>query len=80
MTTQQPVTVSILRHEGRACSACRRPIDAAVMVRPDRETAAAHFLFCRRCAARIGVVAEVMGRSTQPRRQRGASKLATGGE
>jgi len=43
------------------------------MVRPDRATAEAHFLFCRRCAARIG---DVSGRlATQPRKRSRAPKL-----
>ena len=73
MNASQAVTISILRHEGRTCSACREPVDAAVMVRPDRATAEAHFLFCRRCAARIG---DVSGRlATQPRKRSRAPKL-----
>lgn len=68
----QKNTVSILRHHDRSCSACHARVEALVMVKAARETATAHFLFCRACATRIGVVGKAIGkRPTKPVRRRG---------
>lgn len=61
MSTTQEVSFTILRGASRTCSACRAAVSAGVMVQAARSTASVHFLFCRICARRIGVVEGVIG-------------------
>jgi hypothetical protein len=67
MSTEPKVTV--LRGQlDRRCSACGASVSSGVCV---RNASPVHFLFCRRCSARIGVVGKAIGSVTTVSKKKG---------